>query len=75
MTRALRCTAGHVVGVPQDVDGVTCVLLLRHGRAFLVQLSGIVAIRCNCGAGWLPDVPGLPLDGLEVKAPQMAGRG
>ena len=74
MTRELRCTAGHVVGVPQCGEYTGLVLLRSHGREFLVRLSGIVAIRCDCGSGWVPDAAGMPLDGLETKAPQLAGR-
>ncbi len=73
MTRELRCTAGHLMGVPQEVDGSDLVLLIRHGRAYLVDLVGIRAIQCECEAWWLP--PGrLPLAGLEYKAPSLAGR-
>ncbi len=74
MTRELRCTAGHLMGVPQEVDGSDLVLLIRHGRAFLVDLAGIRAIQCECHAWWLPDPSGLPLAGLEYKAPSLAGR-
>ncbi len=74
MTRELRCTAGHLMGVPQEVAGAEVVLLIRHGRAFLVDLVGIRAIQCECHAWWLPDPADLPLAGLEYKAPLLAGR-
>lgn len=79
MSRELRCTAGHVVGIPQCGDYTGLVLLVsakgRRGREYLVRLAGIVAIRCDCGAGWTPDAAGLPLEGLEHKAPSLVGRG
>ena len=70
MTRELRCTAGHVVGVLTRYPGLVAVQ--HHGRE--VVAYGVVCIRCQCGATWTPDAPRRPWDDLEVKAPQLAGR-
>ncbi len=72
MTRELRCTSGHVVGVTLGPEHAGLVAVQHQGREIIAY--GIVVIRCGCGACWRPNAPGRPLDNLEVKAPQMAGR-
>jgi hypothetical protein len=66
----LRCAAGHVVGVTTRYDGLIAVQ--HQGREIVAY--GVVCIRCTCGATWTPDAPRLPLEGLEWKAPTLAGR-
>ncbi len=77
MTRPLRCTAGHVVGVEVDSDeGVRIVLKSRDRgrRSERLSIVGVVyLLRCTCGAVWRPETA-LPLSNLEVKAPSLAGR-
>ncbi len=71
MTRPLRCTAGHVVGVEHDTHEGVYVVINHHGRQYVVY--GVVVLRCGCGATWRPDAA-LPLEGLERKMPTLAGR-
>jgi len=72
VTRELRCTAGHVVGVRQGPPQDGVVAIRHQGRRIVCY--GVIVIECACGECWRPDAPRLPLDDLEVKAPTLAGR-
>jgi len=72
MTRELRCTAGHVVGVRQAGVYTGLVVIRCAGRSIAVREQGIVAVLCECGQSWEPTMARLPLDDIEIKAPTLA---
>lgn len=71
MIRELRCTDGHLVGVEHDTPFGVRTVLKQRKRVSWVGL--VYLVWCDCGAVWQRE-PRLPLDGLEHKAPTLAGR-
>ncbi len=72
MTRELRCTAGHLVGVERDTADGVLVVLQHRGREYRFY-GALDYARCQCGGVWWRGVM-LPLEGLERKMPTLAGR-